>query len=115
MRRYGIESSRYDENPEKADTDETSPIIAYDPNRCILCGRCVRACDELAGLRNIGFVNRGSGTVVAAGLNVEMDQSACAACMACVNACPTGALTEKYIHFEGKDWKEVKVFSDVLE
>lgn len=115
MRRYGIESSRYDENTEKADTDNSSPIISYDPNRCILCGRCVRACDELAGLRNIGFVNRGSKTFVAAGLNTEMDQSDCAACMACVNACPTGALSEKYIRFSGKDWEAVKVFSDCLE
>lgn len=115
MRRYGIEGSRYDENTQKAAVDNSSPIISFDSNRCVLCGRCVRACDELAGLRNIGFVNRGSKTVVAAGLNTTMDQSACAACMACVSACPTGALTEKYLHFEGKDWEPVKVFSDSLE
>lgn len=115
MRRYGIEGSRYDENTEKVGVDDSSPIINYDADRCILCGRCVRACDELAGLRNIGFINRGSQTIVAAGLNTTMNQSACAACMACVNACPTGALTEKYLHFEGKDWEPAKVYSDCLE
>ena len=115
MRRYGVEDTRYDENTEKASVDSSSPIIVYDQNRCVLCGRCVRACDELAGLRNIGFVNRGSATVVAAGLNTTMDQSDCAACMACVNACPTGALTEKYIRFEGEEWEEQKLFSDNFE
>ncbi len=115
MRRYGIEQSRYDENPEVSAIDKASPVIAYDANRCILCGRCVRTCEEVVGLCNIGFINRGSETVVAAGLNVEMNQSDCAACMACVNVCPTGALTERVIHFSGENWEESKVYSDSFE
>ncbi|WP_461204980.1 2Fe-2S iron-sulfur cluster-binding protein [Clostridium sp. DL1XJH146] len=115
MRRYGIEESRYDENKEVTAIDKSSPVIAYDANRCILCGRCVRACEEIAGLCNIGFVNRGSETLVAAGLNVDMDQSDCAACMACVNVCPTGALTERVIRFSGENWEESKVYSDSFE
>jgi NADP-reducing hydrogenase subunit HndD len=90
-------------------------VLAYDPNRCILCGRCVRACEEIAGQCNIGFINRGSETVVAAGLNVKMNQSDCAACMACVNVCPTGALTEKFIHFSGAEWVQSKVYNDYSE
>ncbi|PLX30075.1 MAG: hypothetical protein C0604_09625 [Clostridiales bacterium] len=115
MRKFGIESSRYENTSEPITVDVSSPVIEYDANKCILCGRCVRACEEIAGQCNIGFVNRGSDTMVAAGLNVQMDQSACAACMACVNVCPTGALSERVIHFIGKDWKPVKVYADYAE
>ncbi len=114
IRQFGIEKSRFDENNEFMPVDNSSPVIVHDPNKCILCGRCVRACEEIAGICNIGFINRGSETVVAAGLNVDMNQSDCAACMACVNACPTGALTEKVIHFTGKDWEPQKVYCEQM-
>jgi NADP-reducing hydrogenase subunit HndD len=104
IRQAGIDKSRYIEDTEIKLEDDSSPVMYYDPNKCILCGRCVRACQEISGLSNLGFVNRGDGTVVAAGLNVEIDQSACAACMACVNVCPTGALNEKVVYFSGTDW-----------
>jgi ferredoxin len=112
VRKYGVDSTRYVQNTVIAEVDNSSPIISYDPNKCVLCGRCVRACEEIAGLKNLGFANRGAATVVVAGLNKTMDQSACAACMACVNVCPTGALSEKYLHFEGADWKETKLFCE---
>lgn len=115
IRKYGIEKSRYDVNEEIMPIDNSSPVISYDPNKCILCGRCVRACEEVAGQCNIGFINRGSDTVVAAGLNTDMNQSDCAACMACVNVCPTGALSERIIHFTGSDWKPTKVYNDFSE
>lgn len=110
IRQFGIEKSRYDEDTEKLPIDNSSPVISYDPNKCILCGRCVRACEEIAGLSNLGFVNRGANTLVAAGMNIELNSSACAACMACVNVCPTGALSEKVIHFSGKNWEATKVY-----
>jgi len=114
VRKYGVDTTRYDENTETMSLDDSSPVIAYDPNKCILCGRCVRACEEIAGMQNLGFAHRGSQTVVVAGLNQAIDQSSCVACMACVNVCPTGALSERYLHFEGKDWKQTKIFSDSL-
>jgi ferredoxin len=104
IRKAGIEKSRYDYNNEILSDDNSSPVIYHDPNKCILCGRCVRACEEIAGQYNLGFVNRGDKTAVVAGTNTEMNQSACAACMACVNVCPTGALTEKVVYFSGADW-----------
>lgn len=113
IRQYGIERSRYEENREDLEPDHSSPIIEYDPNKCILCGRCARACEEIAGLCNIGFVHRGSKTVIAAGLNKDMNQSDCAECMACVNVCPTGALTERVVRYSGEKWEKQKVFCDL--
>jgi len=104
IRQAGIHESRYEESTETKPEDNSSPVIFYDPNKCILCGRCVRACQEISGLSNLGFVNRGNQTVVAAGFNTEINQSACAACMACVNVCPTGALNEKVVYFSGPGW-----------
>jgi ferredoxin len=115
MREYGVDSTRYQQKFETEEKDDSFAMITIDHNKCILCGRCVRACEELAGQCNIGFINRGSETRVAAGLNVKMDQSACAGCMACVNACPTGALTEKYLRFEGKELKKSKIYADEID
>lgn len=109
VRKYGITESRFEQNTVRKQEDDSSAVIYHDPNKCILCGRCVRACEEIAGLSNLGFVNRGEKTMVVAGLNKELDQSACVTCMACTSVCPTGALTEKVVHFSGENWDSVRV------
>jgi NAD-dependent dihydropyrimidine dehydrogenase PreA subunit len=108
-RRYGITESRFEQATSRKPEDDSSPVIYHDPNKCILCGRCVRACEEIAGLCNLGFVNRGQKTTVVAGLNKDIDQSACVTCMACTNVCPTGALIEKVVHFSGENWESARV------
>ncbi|MFU0799355.1 MAG: 2Fe-2S iron-sulfur cluster-binding protein [Xylanivirga thermophila] len=110
IRDFDIEESRYEQNKEKLPVDKTSPVLVYDPNKCILCGRCVRACREIACQNNLGFVNRGDKTFVAAGANKTFDQSPCVTCLACVFACPTGAITEKISHFDGDNWDEELIF-----
>lgn len=109
VRKYDIEESRFKTLYDKKEDDDSSPVIYLDLNKCILCGRCVRACEELAGLSNLGFINRGEKTIVAAGLNLKMNQSQCAECMACAHVCPTGALNEKIVYFSGDDWKPVRI------
>lgn len=69
--------------------DESSPVIVRDPEKCILCGKCVRLCDEVQGVAEIGLVGRGLEAAVTTMLDRPLD---CEFCGQCVNACPVGAL-----------------------
>ncbi len=78
--------------------DLSSPSIVRDPAKCILCGRCVRVCEEIEGVSAIDFVGRGSNTIVNTAYNKGLNISSCVNCGQCIMVCPTGALTEK-AHF----------------
>jgi formate dehydrogenase major subunit len=78
-------------------TDASNPVIAVDHDSCILCDRCVRACDDIQGNDVIGRSGKGYATRIAFDLNDPMGQSSCVTCGECVAACPTGALTNKPI------------------
>jgi len=77
--------------------DLSNPVIAVDHDACILCDRCVRACDDIQGNDVIGRSGKGYGTRIAFDLNDPMGASSCVTCGECVAACPTGALTNKPI------------------
>jgi len=77
--------------------DQSSPVIAVDHDACILCDRCVRACDDIQGNDVIGRSGKGYTTRIAFDLNDPMGASSCVSCGECVAACPTGALTNKPI------------------
>ena len=79
-------------------TDLSNPVIAVDHDACILCDRCVRACDDIQGNDVIGRSGKGYSTRIAFDLNDPMGASSCVTCGECVAACPTGALTNKPIH-----------------
>src|SRR6516164_4560418 len=95
--RYGV--SRGDGLPVAAGrgTDSSNPVIAVDHDSCILCDRCVRACDDIQGNDVIGRSGKGYATHIAFDLNDPMGSSSCVTCGECVAACPTGALTNKPI------------------
>src|SRR5712692_2688610 len=78
--------------------DMSNPVIAVDHDACILCDRCVRACDDIQGNDVIGRSGKGYATRIAFDLNDPMGASSCVTCGECVAACPTGALTNKPIH-----------------
>ena len=94
---YGIRKIRYAEKPlEKyLPIDDSSPSLVRDPNKCILCGACVRACAEFQGHAVLGFANRGSKTVVQPMNGRPLGQVDCVNCGQCAAVCPTGALTIK--------------------
>jgi predicted molibdopterin-dependent oxidoreductase YjgC len=76
-------------------SDTSSPVIAVDHQACILCDRCVRACDELQNNDVIGRTSRGYAARIAFDLDNPMGESTCVSCGECMAVCPTGALTNK--------------------
>ncbi len=77
--------------------DESNPYFTYDPSKCIVCNRCVRACEETQGTFALTIDGRGFDSRIAAGQNEKFMESECVSCGACVQACPTATLTEKTV------------------
>jgi formate dehydrogenase (NADP+) beta subunit len=84
-----------------------NPYIVRNNNLCILCGRCVRVCEEILGIEAIAFNKRGAKTVITGVLNRPLLESGCIFCGSCVEACPTGALS--YAGYQGDTWPEREV------
>jgi formate dehydrogenase major subunit len=72
--------------------DRSHPLIELDPNRCIVCGRCVRMCSDVVGVAAYGFVNRGFATTVRPALGGSLLETECTSCGLCIGTCPTGAI-----------------------
>lgn len=91
--RYGFEG----ENHLDAETDDSNPYFSFDPSKCIVCSRCVRACDEVQGTFALTIEGRGFDSKVVASQNDPFMDSECVSCGACVQACPTSTLMEKSV------------------
>ncbi len=94
--RYGYEGA----NHLKSVKDESNPYFTFDPAKCIVCSRCVRACEEVQGTFALTIDGRGFASVVSAG-NKDFIDSECVSCGACVQACPTATLMEKSVIKKG--------------
>ena len=75
--------------------DKSHPFIVRDNNKCILCSLCVRVCNEISHTENLGLFGRGFGTIPMSAFDLPLAESNCVSCGACVNTCPTGALTSR--------------------
>lgn len=93
--RHGITHTRYAYLFPVLEPDTSNDYFVQDHNRCILCGRCVRACAEVAGVGCLDFGFRGTAEAVVADLGVPLGESSCVSCGTCVDVCPTGSLFEK--------------------
>ncbi|MBU4204057.1 MAG: molybdopterin-dependent oxidoreductase [Acidobacteria bacterium] len=96
----GLDRVRFPAVYRNIDIKKTDPFFDRDYNLCILCGRCVRTCQEERGAGTISFIRRGSEAVVGTVLDVPLLEAGCQMCGACVDACPTGALTERALKYE---------------
>jgi len=91
--RYGYEGKRHP-NP---GIDASNPYFTFEPAKCIVCSRCVRACEEVQGTFALTIAGRGFGSVVSPGMEESFLASECVSCGACVQACPTATLNEKSV------------------
>ena len=92
---YDVEPERFAGDKNMVEFVDDHPFIVRDPNKCILCGLCVRVCDEVMGVGALGLVNRGFDTVVKPNLEKPLAESGCESCGQCVSVCPVGALQER--------------------
>jgi formate dehydrogenase major subunit len=102
--RYGYEGGNHvfakangTNNPAWMPKDESNPYFTYDPSKCIVCSRCVRACEEVQGTFALTISGRGFDSRVSPGMSESFLGSECVSCGACVQACPTATLTEKSV------------------
>jgi formate dehydrogenase major subunit len=103
--RYGYEGDNHtsstrvggEENFRFKEKDESNPYFTFDPAKCIVCSRCVRACEEVQGTFALTIDGRGFASRVSAGMDEGFLNSECVSCGACVQACPTATLTEKSV------------------
>ncbi len=101
---YSADQTRYPGKALKFKVDDRHPLILLDPNKCILCGKCVRICEEWLGVSALGFINRGYDMMVRPSQEKALQETACISCGNCIEVCPTGAITfnhefEKFRHY----------------
>jgi len=105
----GLRQNRYGysgKNHQAAEKDESNPYFTFDPAKCIVCSRCVRACEEVQGTFALNIDGRGFASHVSAG-DKPFLESECVSCGACVQACPTNSLLEKTVIAKGQPERSV--------
>ena len=91
----GVRERYFEGERKHYELDLSSPSVIRDPDKCILCARCIRICGEVQGVSAIGYSHRGFKTVVMPAHNLPFSESVCVTCGQCINVCPTAAFLEK--------------------
>jgi len=107
--RYQVNGEGFDATETRYPMETVNPFIVRDFSRCILCGRCVQACNEVQVNNAIDFGFRGAATKIIAAGDKPLKDSDCVFCGECVQACPVGALVEKDVRYQVRQWDTKKV------
>jgi formate dehydrogenase major subunit/NADH-quinone oxidoreductase subunit G len=97
----GLQNVRFDAKPNDTPTDHTNPFIERDIDRCVLCGKCVRICDEIVNIQAISFLNRGMDTIIGTAFEQPWN---CEYCGQCASVCPVGSLNNRVYLFKNRPW-----------
>ena len=111
MYRYGVKESRFAGEGPHFYTEDPNPFIERDYDKCIMCTRCVRACEEITGAQAINIEDRGHHAKIATPFDGKLADSTCVFCGQCVMVCPVGALTSKVAAGKGKPFQNEKVLT----
>lgn len=103
---YGVSENRFKGEISDLPIDYRSPLIERNLNRCILCGKCARVCDEIQDVAEVSFVNRGMKARIGTDFDRVLD---CEFCGQCIDICPVGALTSKLFKFKARVWELTNV------
>jgi formate dehydrogenase major subunit len=101
--RYGLDAWLYPRPYTPLPVDATRQHFVMDHNRCILCRRCIRACQEIVGNYTLGLGGRGADSMIVADMNVPFGSSSCISCGTCLQVCPTGALMDRRSAYRGRE------------
>jgi formate dehydrogenase alpha subunit len=102
---YNIHETSYDFELSRPLYQDDNPFFVRDHQYCILCGKCVRVCDEIVGANAIDFAERGFASYISTPFDVPMAESACVFCGSCVQVCPTAALLPRSRIGNGREWE----------
>ena len=103
--RFGVRRVRFGDSREESTLDDSSPAVVRDPSKCILCGDCVRMCEETIGMGIIDFARRGYNMRVSPAFGRNLSETHCISCGQCAAVCPTGAIT--IYNQIGKAWRAI--------
>jgi NADPH-dependent glutamate synthase beta subunit-like oxidoreductase/Pyruvate/2-oxoacid:ferredoxin oxidoreductase delta subunit/ferredoxin len=105
----GVEELSIKRRAKLLPVDDTNPLFVFDPNKCVLCGRCVRVCWDLRGARVLHYRMRGTELCISTAAGMRLTDSGCRFCGACAEVCPTGAIQDKPRLIEGRNRKAALV------
>ena len=106
---FGIKKSRFTKNKKESGVEKNNPFIVRELDKCVLCGRCVKICNEIQQSNIIDFGYRGTKTEIIVEGGTDLRNSNCVFCGQCVAACPVGALIDKEAQGKGRTWEFKKV------